>query len=650
MKGGEEYMKLKSIDHKSKEIILEKIAGFKYVSFDVFDTVLKRNITNPIDVFELVNNEMRFEIENFTNKRVTAEKKARASLGSDSEEVTIQEIYNNFSGLNSQEVIDLIKLEEEIELIVSTENKIVKEIYDWCIKNHKMVIFISDMYLSKNMINEMLIKSGYNKFENLYVSSEEKLRKSTGSLFKHVLDSENINATDLVHIGDSKKSDYIASKKIGIQSILIPRSVNYLITVPSQKEYSLSQKIIDSYLNNNTLLDESFYSRYGYETLGPLLFGFTKWLRNELEVEKIKKVYFFSRDGLIMMNSFNLFEDNNQVVSKYLYGSRRSYRIPQIWLNPELTSVIETFPQAKLITIDKFFGYLGLNGALYTNLLTKLDINLNDQVFRKNLESDSRIIELYENIKNDVINNSKKEYSVLKEYLRQECVSGKIAVVDIGWRGSLQLFIQQLTDEMSIDTDIYGYYIGLHNKFRKGIKAKGYFGNENNTNAESWKAFIGLAELMFTSQEGSVEKFKAIDSNVIPVLYNYEYVEGSSRMTESRVVEEIQSGALRFVRDFSTSEVQKYTDQKSIDSAYRLVFTGMNPSKEILNRFGDFRFEDDGLFYLAKPKKIREYLQHPKWLLNDLMGSRWKIGYLKKLIKIPFGHKRIYLMLKKMSD
>ena len=61
---------------------LKKIIDSKEViSFDIFDTLIKRNCQKPIDIFKIVenryNNQNKNEINDFSMKRIQAEIKAR---------------------------------------------------------------------------------------------------------------------------------------------------------------------------------------------------------------------------------------------------------------------------------------------------------------------------------------------------------------------------------------------------------------------------------------------------------------------------------------------------------------------------------------------------------------------------------------------
>ena len=52
----------------------------------------------------------------------------------------------------------------------------------------KKLIFTSDMYLPKDVIQKILDKNGYVDNDKLYLSSEVKLTKARGALYKYVLD------------------------------------------------------------------------------------------------------------------------------------------------------------------------------------------------------------------------------------------------------------------------------------------------------------------------------------------------------------------------------------------------------------------------------------------------------------------------------
>lgn len=53
--------------------IINQIEKYDIVSFDIFDTLLKRNVKNPTDVFEYIEN--KHNKADFCERRIAAEKK-----------------------------------------------------------------------------------------------------------------------------------------------------------------------------------------------------------------------------------------------------------------------------------------------------------------------------------------------------------------------------------------------------------------------------------------------------------------------------------------------------------------------------------------------------------------------------------------------
>ena len=62
--------------------------------------------------------------------------------------------------------------------------------------------------------------------------------------------------------------------------------------------------------------------------------------------------------------------------------------------------------------------------------------------------------------------------------------------------------------------------------------------------------------------------------------------------------------------------------------------------------FGDFWLEDGVRFRLAAPGTWNEYLRHPRQLARDFAASRWKIGFLRRLFRLPLPYDILYALLK----
>ncbi len=203
-------------------MIKKIINNYKYVSFDVFDTLIERKCLTPEQLFintgiKVLGNRNKTE---YLKIRKQAENNAYNSLGA---QATLDDIYNNMNVFNNKTISNLKREEINQELANCYPKKKIQDIYKYAVESNKKIIIISDMYLSKDIISKMLKKCGYDRYEKLYVSNEYGVDKRSGKLFDLVLKKENIESNDIIHIGDSLKADILGAKKNNIKSIFIPR-------------------------------------------------------------------------------------------------------------------------------------------------------------------------------------------------------------------------------------------------------------------------------------------------------------------------------------------------------------------------------------------------------------------------------------------
>ena len=415
-------------------------------------------------------------------------------------------------------------------------------------------------------------------------------------------------------------------------------------------------KLLKSFCENRSFADKGYFYSFGYEAFGPFLAGYAKWLYNEIKKENIKQLYFFSRDGLIIKKVFNeLYVKDTSLKTSYLLVSRRSLRVPHIWLKPDYLDVIKGFPEASLLSIITFFDTLGLDFKDYEAICERLGIDKQYTYKKSELEQNKKLENLYNEIKLDVINNSKKEFAALQKYLREQQLDKKVAVIDIGWHGTMQKFLMEILESSGIDTTLFGYYVGLAVGARKNseemqINFKGYLFDLNISPEERdlRSPFVGLFETLFLAQEGSTKRYFIDASGKVQVeLYDNEYETEEENLTEdAENVMRIQEGALQFVKDYKNSLISELELGPEI-LFHNVYEIGMHPSKTDLSKFGDIEFRDGEILKLAAPKTFVSYCWNPKALIRDFYNSRWKIGFMKRLLKISLPYEKIYWALKK---
>ena len=154
---------------------------YSVISFDIFDTLLKRDVYKPKDLFELIeqgycsNLSLKSDLsvlQGFAEKRILAERSARDLVKN--REATLDEIYQNLCGYSEDETKELKELEMIAESRIICDNPLIHSFYSWCIEQGKKVLLISDMYLPKAFIQKLLNENGYSGYNNIYISNRNR--------------------------------------------------------------------------------------------------------------------------------------------------------------------------------------------------------------------------------------------------------------------------------------------------------------------------------------------------------------------------------------------------------------------------------------------------------------------------------------------
>ena len=630
--------------------LFETISSYPNVSFDIFDTLVKRNIEEPFEVFLIMEKILGI---GFKDERINAERRARYEL--EKKEVTIEDIYSYFPVSKRKELMEL-EIETELQIIVP--NRPIVEVYNRCIQTGKTIFITSDMYWPEHIVKELLKKNGFDGYKTLYLSSAQQKLKSDGSLFKYLIDKEKITPHELIHIGDSFKGDYEEPKKIGIAAVRIPRYFKNTLFRDNERNCSIGLNYLNHYINNTLHDINDPYYKFGYTQFGKLLYGFVHWIHDESVKRGIKKIFFFARDGYIIKKAYEACIDDQFIETRYLEVSRRSLRGPILWMDCEYETILNMVVNAKLVSLRSVFDGLGLEIKDYKNAIERHGLLLSETFDRSTIKSDIRLKALIEDIKPAIIENSKKEYELLIRYLKENDVKGRFAVVDIGYGGSMQRYLQQVLTQIGIDYRITGFYLGVADFYTKNIlpgmelDLNGYlFDFQHDPNAiDTRRSFVGLFETLFLEQGGSVKKYIEKETKVIAERYPYEYEVNGKPTEDLEKIRRIQGGALEFIKNAASDVMLERLRCKPEEYFLGLKTVGEDPSMAEVKLFGDISFYDEGMIEkLALPKKLVFYLVHPKQMKTDFLQSRWKIGFLKRLFLVKLPYQKIYERLRSMG-
>lgn len=201
------------------ETLKSEIECYDIVSLDIFDTAVLRTVLYPQDIFKILAQwvEHEYGISEFQYIRSSAEQEARVQSRED--EITLDEIYAVLQEKFPEMNVEPIKRKElEVELENAVGNPLIHELYQFALEHNKRVWFISDMYLPIETVEQILNKTGFGTYESLYVSSQERLGKYNGELYKKIISgqSPSVNIKKWLHLGDNWDSDVMVPRSLGI--------------------------------------------------------------------------------------------------------------------------------------------------------------------------------------------------------------------------------------------------------------------------------------------------------------------------------------------------------------------------------------------------------------------------------------------------
>ncbi len=614
------------------------------ISFDLFDTLITRNLDNPRDLFKIVQQvleQRKIQLHDFYEKRSFSEM-VLAKSGVPNKETTLQDIYDFMAekfNINKEILNAAQKVELECEKNICEINKKVWRIYLYAKRAGKKIIITTDMYLPKTAVEDILKKNGIN-YEKLYLSNDINAKKSNGSLFTYILKDLHICPKEMLHIGDNRKSDYYMPKLKGIDAELIRNCLNN--TIYDRKNVSLTYRFLLHFISNHINVEKNYFYKLGYQTLGPLLYGYSVWLEKNFQKNHYDKIFFLSRDGLVIQRAFSIVNGNRN--TEYMYVSRQALLTPTLWMDKGLEETVKINQFSHHMSIQTFFIKMGLEPQKYREKIKEFGYVLEQYIdIYKELDKSSFQL-LWKNIHDDVVANSRVDFINAIHYLKSINFQGRVAIVDTGLFGRMQFALERLVKAAGIDASVDGFYIGIHpeSTIPEKINMYGYVceRNKNEEIAFQRRYFNCIFELAFMTDYGSVKRY----GSSMPELFDYEYF-GTDTVDK---IKSIQEGALKFVKDYNTYGMSRYIVLDETTAMQNYLQFGNRPTREDVQRFSEIEFFDDEIKPFIPNHGLRYYLFHPYKFINELQNSLWVTGLLKSVLLIDMDYYKLANLMRKL--
>ena len=379
------------------------------------------------------------------------------------------------------------------------------------------------------------------------------------------------------------------------------------------------------------------YRSFGYGVLGPFLNGFVSWLAQSLVRREIDKVFFLSRDGHLMMQAFREVSSiDRDFDCRYVYFSRNSIRRALLWTCSSFEESLRYFSNCRFTTLNEIAAYYGLTEELVVSLHPEASDVWNQPIDFSCIARNQIVRSIYVSFESRIKEISKQQSDLLRRYLIQEGMVGKCAIVDIGWHGSMQHYLEEFVSVVGIEALFHGFYVGHTPSFCLKGSADGWvYDRIDSPLRKKVLCFFGVIEKFFQTQEGSTRGYSQADGVVSPVLEAYEF-EGDRRHAD--LLRIVQNGALDYVKDNrgAAADAQPWA---------KMIAFGTSPTLAQTQMFA-FLCNNDGAKTFFLPQKAL-FAYAPNEFVHALSDSAWKTGFMKMAFKLPFPYYAIYKLLRK---
>lgn len=557
-----------------------KSGKIRHLTVDVFDTLLLRT-TPPEAVINGTSRFLSFEtgvpfniIRDARDKAWSIESQSSCQKGCDPD-VRSRALFDTWIGLFASGKCPSLSdraLQYELQAEVSCliPNIEMKELLRNLKQYGLRITALSDMYLSSDEVQWLLDQHGFGELvSDVFTSADIGVQKRTGRLFDWFASREP-NIDGVLHIGDDLTADGTMPSSRGIASIVVFDRLRMSVRHRGTALRSWPAYIAAA-VPAQVHTPRSDCHRVGFERFGPIYTAFIHGVATKAVSDAVSSVWFMAREGWLLQEIYELVRKSNLVrnvpPSAYLYVSRVSTMRAQLaaYGGREVASVhSDTWSRNYRSTLSP----LQLSDDQLADALVEIDAKPDDNVTEEGLNH-LRASETFQTL---VLGIGDEERKGLAEYLRRSGfpMSGRVAVVDVGWGGQIQENLESALRMIGAKTEIVGYYLGTDERAeerrkRASMSISSIMVDKLNNRGAGLGAFsaVQAIELATRAAHGSV---KGYDLDGTPRLAKTDEAGRALEVNDDALIAAIQQGVLAFAEPYvNTGAAIGVTAEESLE-------------------------------------------------------------------------------------
>lgn len=394
----------------------------------------------------------------------------------------------------------------------------------------KPVLFVSDFYLSSDVIEGLLRENGVAPlWMKRYSSSDYFENKRSGRLFSRILSDLNLKPSELLHIGDNAVADRDLPAALGINTYLYE-------DFGESERTAWFGKGFDALLQGNTNIHERRILALLEELCDPteselfavgirlsiIAFSFCLSVLEDAISRGTKTVFFFTREGIFFRDVYNAIVAADPYNLEY-----PSSAVLPVSRRATFAASLKTLDPNELMRLWSMYSTQSLRGLTSSLNLdeetvkksaSKYDLNYDEPMeFPWKNQKFLAMIKDEAFIEHAELQIAKQKHS-LSLFLKQnnfEDGNGEAVIVDIGWRGTIQDNLAWLTNFST-----RGHYLALfqflNTQHPKSSKT-GWLGDVNNGGDQGIRDQVAPLEMLFNGIGGSVSSYEERPDGVAAV-------------------------------------------------------------------------------------------------------------------------------------
>lgn len=447
----------------TSEVLKQRIAAADVVSFDIFDTLIVRDVLRPVDLFFFLERKLKKEgvpCKSFATQRQVAETQLNQKCVP-----KLEQIYEQLGAYYAwpKEIADqACAWEFELEQKACHARQHMQALYHYALDLKKTVILVSDMYLSLDKIQLLLQKTGYTGHHQIYVSCEYQATKESGALFEIV--RKDYSGT-ILHIGDNAAVDDIMACKYGFATYPILNAYDMLLHSSMGKLVAKAQtpeSMLALGIAVRKLFDDPFalgptkgvvcandLFLLGFVFIGPVISCFVRWMCKEVWDKDYDMILFSARDGYVIEKLYRrrwVQNKNHLPKGVYFKTSRRAVTVAALTSEADILAMLsDSFDTTKGELLLVRFGIAPDSTDSEASEEVSSTYNL-DEAVQYVLKYQDRILE-----------NAQRERNNYVKYLKKIGLPNakNVVLYDFCSKGTVQFRVSKL---LGSTVDILGMY------------------------------------------------------------------------------------------------------------------------------------------------------------------------------------------------